>query len=415
MLLSGRFEKKLGSSSMSKLMNRIEMWSAFVLMAATSTVLQAEFTDEIGRGGSVFQTSIELGANYTDNFYYSSNPGHNVFGLVAAPELAYAYILPRFKFVASGSAEAAGFNLPGNEDNYLDGTGKVGMEWQSAERHRFTYGSEVQFAHDPFGTERTAGSSTQNATIDRWRRFGAGANYYYGLPTDLFNLETSLKADHKQYTSNETITKFLDYSSVLGDVTFLYNHSPKTAFLLDLSGTRTGFDQATSSGLDSTELHSLIGMRWLATAKTNADIRVGYQSRRPRNSNQQTFNSVNWRADIRWAPVSNRAFTLQTGRSSQESYLVNVFSFLDIRHISMEWAEEWAPRLTTKAAVAYSQSRFIGFSRVDDDYLATVGADYKATEYTTLLGNIGYGVRNSNIANLDYNRLTSYIGIKFTR
>lgn len=400
---------------MGKPMNRMKMWAATAVAAMALGISPAIQADEPDQGGSVLKSSIKLGGNYTDNFYYSPNPGRGVLGLVAAPELSYAYILPRFKFFTLGSAEAAGFNSPGGNDNYLDGTVKAGAEWQSAERHRFAYGTEAQFSHDPLGTERTAGSAAQDVTIDRWRKFGADAKYYYGLPVDPLNLEAALKADHKQYTSNETVTKFLDYASILGDVTFLYNYSPKTALLLDLSGTRTGFDQAASSSLDSTELRSLVGMRWSATAKTNADIRVGYLSRRPRSSSLDTFNAITWRADVRWAPVSTRMFTFQTGRVSQESYSASIFSFIDGRYIAAEWAEEWAPRLTTKTSAGYSQSRFVGAGRVDDTYLTTAGAEYKATEYATLLGNVGYGYRQSNTAGLDYNRFSSYIGIKFSR
>lgn len=405
---------------MNKLVTMLKVSVQYLVLAAWASFLplaaQADFDGSPeDRGGSVFHAAAQLGGVYTDNFFYSPSPNRNVLGLMLAPELVYGYSLSRFRFTAMGSAELATFNQPGNEDDYVDGKTKIGAEWQSAERHRFIYNADVQFSHDPYGTERTAGLATQNATLDRWRKYGTDIKYYYGLPADGFNLESAFNAVRKQYTTNEAITQFLDYGSVLGDLTFLYNYSPKTALLFDVSAVRTAFEQQASSGLDSTALHYLVGGRWTPTSKTNADIRVGYSTRRLRDSQRSQFSSLDWRASFRWGATASRAFLIKTERISQESYSANLFSFVDNRTASVAWTEDWSPLISTSAEVAYVQSRFIGAPRVDNSYAAKLGGEYRATQYATLLANLGYGRRQSNLTGLDYNRFDSYIGIKFSR
>jgi hypothetical protein len=390
-----------------------------MLLISTAVVLPyAQADDSVApedNGGSVFHASVQVGGSYTDNFYFTPNPDQNVFGLVLAPELLFAHNFSRFRFTAQGAAESAIFNAPGKEDDYIDGKTKVGLEWQSAERHRFNYGANVNFSHDPFGTERTTGSPAQNTTLDRWRQFGSGIKYFYGLPADGFNVESELVAARKQYTSNQDVTQALDYSTVLGDVTFLYNYSPKSALLFDVTGVQTNFEKASSSKLDSNALHYLVGGRWVLTSKTDADVRVGYVTRRPRDSSLDSFNTVDWRVNLHWGPTAYRSFTLKTARTSDESYAANTFSFIDNRSAAVSWSEDWAARFTTKTEINYIQSRFVGFSRVDDYYSAKLEGEYRVAQYTALLANVGYAKRTSNITNLDFNRLNSYVGIKFSR
>lgn len=378
--------------------------------------IRAQELDGLGESdGSLLKASVQLGANYTDNFYYSANPGSGVFGALLKPQISYLYGLPRFQFIADGTADLAGFNSPSSEDNYADVQSRLRLVWLSAERHRFGYGAAVKFGHDAFGTERTAGTSLQDRVLDRWRTEAMDATYFYGLPIDTLKVGLRAKANNKRYTTNIATTQFIDYSSVSGGATLFYKLGPKTDFLIDASGKQTVFDK--SEQLSFNEMRYLAGVRWQATAKTSGDARIGLVRSSPRNATSsgfKDFSALSWQADVHWMPLTYRKFSFTTGRDSEASYLRSV-SFNDVRYSKLTWSESLSSRLVTKVSGGALTTNFVNTSRTDDMYTAAISAEYEISQAVVLLGNIGYEWRDSTIDTIDYKKYTAYLGMRYAR
>ncbi|HUP91372.1 MAG TPA: outer membrane beta-barrel protein [Solimonas sp.] len=405
----------------------------------------AELAQDISEGSHV-NLSVEAGVTYTDNFF-SQNGGcfealpattpptqvctekRDAWGGLLQPTAGYTFAIPRFRFNTDVRAELAMFDLPSNVDDYADVVAAAGLEWQSALRHRFDYIGQLQFDHDPFGSERTEASGVQDRKLDRWRRFSGDARYHYGLPTAPFNLDLRVTAGDKEYTTNRASsppgsglgggTRFLDFEKQVAALTLLYNLSPKTALLADAVGARTAFDNnpGGSRNRDGIDLHYRVGVRWLATAKTSGDVRVGVVERRGKGAASSDFTEPDWEGTLNWMPLSYTQLQFQTGRRIQESYLTNV-NFLDNTYYNLEWSFDWTSRIVTRLAAGYSQTEFVGApspGRRDDHWHFGANGEYRATRSLSLLVAGWLFKRDSTLDRRDYDKVTAYLGARYAR
>jgi polysaccharide biosynthesis protein VpsM len=384
----------------------------------SSTEVLGENVDDIAEGGRlVFGAEADL--MYTDNFYYTRSARKDSgFGGILKPGVGWLFGLPRFRFAAGASGEFGMFNQPGSEDDYRDLMGHLHADWQSAARHQFRFDTTLKSGHDPFGTERTEGKGNLDKEIDKWRldRFEGG--YRYGEAGATLGVDTKLFAEKKHYTSNRQATQYLDYHNGGAQVTLLYNYSPKTSLLFDTIGTRARQELIGTVDRGSNEMQYRVGARWLATAKTTGDVRVGYVQRSHVEQGVRDFSGVDWQVAIGWNPAVYRLFTVQTGRRSRESYIESV-PFINTHYYTVDWTEEWSERFRTIGSAGFISSEFFSSEREDSVYTAGMRGEYRMLREVTLLGSVSYAKRESNIdtptVDLDYDRLVSYVGVRYQR
>lgn len=401
-------------SSHLRRMRRPLVAAALSCSAAASAQEAGLFAEDLVEGTRV-TVSMETGASYTDNFFYTeTDRREDGSGLLVRPGVALSRILPRFKFLADAGAEFGWFDLPGSVDDYGDYRFSLGSEWQSAARHRFSFVSRLREGHDPFGTERTEGTALENRDIDEWRDVRTDVTYRYGLPTDIYNIELRVIGQNKEYQNNRDVTQFLDHEKMTGELLAYYNLSGKTALFLDIIGTRSYYETVASGAIDrgAEEWRYLLGTRWLATGKTSGTLGVGYIDRSPRDQSRDNLHAIDWRVSVTWSPQIVRSFTLQSGRNSQESYL-NTVEYIDNRYVALDWTEHWTARLRTKATARYVASDFVGDPREDRSWGYGLETEYLLTPSLTLLGQASNGHRESDVFFAEYDRTYVYLGGRY--
>ena len=382
--------------------------------AAVSEPASTDDTDDSGLGGR-FHGATELLAEYTDNFFRQPNdrPRRSATGFILKPGINYISAAPRFRFHGGIGGAFGIYTLPGNADDYRDLHGTAGVNWLIADRHALAYNAVVRKGHDPFGTDRTANTPLENRSLDRWDQENYNLLYKYGTPRGAFDIETRGFAIKKAYRTNRdesptTGTRFLDYDTEGGQATLFYNYSPKTKGILDFYGAH--HDYVENPGRGGNEYRIRGGIRWLATAKTSGDARIGYVTRDFRSPTRPTFHGLDWLVSAAWSPTSYRLFVLKTGRASVPSY--NTAGFIDFKHANLEWREEWAQRFNTRLGVGYQDSRFVGTPRDDRGYTASVRAEYLVVRSVVLFGAYDYFRRNSNDDPFDYDKNTASLGVR---
>ncbi|MEQ1438048.1 outer membrane beta-barrel protein [Fontimonas sp. SYSU GA230001] len=367
--------------------------------------------------GSRLRTSLEVGTDYTTNFFYARKAAEDSgSGLIVRPELSLTRKLSRFTFSAAANAEAGWYDLPGNADDYFDSALKLGSRWQSAPRHQFDFEARLRNGHNPFGTERTENTPLEDRKIDTWRETQTELRYLAGLPSDRLNFELGLGGLNKEYTNNEAVTRFLSHEKTSAYLTTYLNMTTKSSVFLVVAGQRTYFEDVAPGAFDrgATTLRYLLGARWAATAKTSGDFRVGYVDRNPTDPNRDSFQRFDWLAELTWAPRAVRKLLLQTGRTAQESFL-NTVDFIDNRYGTLTWSEQWTPLMQTQATVRYMTSSFIGSSRQDESWGYGLSAEYQLTPYLALLGLASHGQRDSEVNFANYERFYAYLGARYAR
>lgn len=394
----------------------------FVLASGAAFAQQGESVSDGDSGqGTIFRTVLEAGANYTDNAYYTNDTGEpfDSTGFLLRPDFSLSRVLPRFKLTAGASAEYGTFDLPGDEDDYLDYQLALSAKWLSALRHSWTFASTLREDHDPFGTERTENTPLATRELDEWRETGGNFGYRYGMPTDRYNIDVALRAFNRSYTTNQAETQFLEHESAIAQLAGYYNVTPKSALYAVVSGGRTMYEVVQPGSIDrsATEMRYGLGGQWKASAKTAGDLRFGYVDRKRRNSDEEGFTSFDWTASVSWSPRSYRSFELQTGRASQESYL-NSVDFINNRFVMLGWSEQWTQLFQSQLNARLLDSEFVGSSRTDQASIISLSMQYRVLRDFTLLANASTNTVDSE-ASFDssfaeYDRFYGYLGIRYS-
>lgn len=363
-------------------------------------------------------STLEAGVNYTDNFFYTDDTRgqDDGSGLLVRPSALLTRTIPRFQFQLGGNAELAWFDLPSNADDYTDYKISLGAAWQSATRHRFGFSSSYVEDHDPFGTERTENTPLEDRELDQWSETRTDLSYRYGLPSQRYNVEFRVYGLNKEYSTNRDFTQFLDHERVSGQALAFYNFTSRASVFLNYYAGRTMYETVAPNGFDrsSIEQRYALGTRWLASAKTIGDLRVGYVTRSPRDASRDDFGGLYWNAGLTWSPQIVRSLTLQTGRASQESFL-NTVDFIDNSYVGLAWTEQWSQRAQTTLGGRYQKSDFVGTQREDRSMLFTFDYEYLLLRNLKLLASLSSTTRDSNLIFAEYDRLLAYVGARYSR
>jgi polysaccharide biosynthesis protein VpsM len=357
---------------------------------------------------------VVLSGVYTDNFYYgtSAEPQASATGGVIAPHAAYKATKGKLDLLGTLNGEFATFDLPGDADDYEDGSANGQLSWLATRRGRLDLRAGFQRGHDPFGINRTEDASVRDTQLDIWNSGQAGMLFHYGAPEATLNAEVGLLVLEKTYQTNEAATRFLDYTSTSMQYTLFYNLSPKTATLFDFVRTNVVFDESFGAVDDRSgdEYRVRTGLRWLATAKTSGDVRVGMFQRQFENSTF-TEQGLDWEAGIQWAPRARTLLDLDAARGSQESYRADTRVNIT-RTISAGWKQYWGVKTSSQLTVARTTTEFVGLGRRDTLYNARVGVDYALNRLLSAVLSVDSFMRDSNEPTSEFDRFGAYLGVR---
>ncbi len=385
--------------------------------ASTSPSAQEPGEESAGLG-RLFMARASLARTFTDNLYYMTDSAPNkvqAWGWALQPIVAYQDNLPRLQFRAVAGATLQTLNSPGQHDDYADAIVSTGAFWEPFREDRLGLNGSLVMGHDPFGTNRTEGGVINPAQLDDWRMGSVSLNWLHGVSISGLSVEGSISALDKTYYTNQFYSNYLDYNELTGQGIVYYAISPKTQLLVDFSATQvqTPNIYAGEANQGGTLYQVLGGVRWLATAKTSGDLRVGALKREFVGGAQPAFTGFDWLATVRWNPARYREFALDAGQSSQQSYLTSS-GFLDVQSVALNWTEHWSPLLLTRATANAVDLKFVNDNagRVDHQYFGAVYASYSVTRAVSVYGTGAFGRRDSNVVGADYSRADVFAGVK---
>lgn len=315
--------------------------------------------------------SLAARALVRDNFYFQPDNQLSSSGAIVAPAFRVSRTGSLFETTLDARTEAGIFSVS-QEDNYLDFGGGA----QLAARlglHSLTFSSRFRRDHDPFGEVRTEGSAGETRELDVWEegRLSLGWRRNGQVKGSLFS-ELDLTLVNREYVSNEEFTRFLDREGLTLAALLGVNLSEKTGVFLSGFHTEVTFDVEEGELERSGEVQAaLLGVRWLATARTSGELRFGGVQRTSDESNQKNSSSY-WQATLKLQPTFADTFEVETARSYDASFLSNA-AFFDTTLYRLSWAHSWTRRLSTRLDGSLRERDFIG-SNVSDE-LVSAGFD----------------------------------------
>ena len=356
----------------------------------------------------------DLSASYlnTDNYFSSSESTTGANGYSLRPRAELRYDAGTTAAAWTSDLNYLKWDVPGALGNVVDYGSRVELNTRPLLRHFFSLTGGYRMGHDDAGSVRTEGVLATDR-LDRWRDTKGGINYRFGGIGARANVELSYSKQERQYTTNRSLTQLLDYTQDAAGYVLFYNYSPKTSWLLstDRINTRYALTPTGFASRDAVEYRILTGLRWVATAKTQGDVRVGYFSREP-SDHGPADNGLDWKAAVQWQPLSATRIALETGRSSATSYRQDTL-FNQNRTFGASWQQTLNARLTASLAYNFVSSRFRGSSGLVDTYQnVSLRSDYSFSPRLSVFGGVGFASKSSNQANRDYDALRGDIGFR---
>lgn len=371
--------------------------------------------DTPAAGGARIKSSIGGLAYYTDNFYNEPSGQTAGFGSLIRPELSFLKESSRMRLAGQVGGEYGMFDLPGAEDDYLDGGAILGFMSQATLRNQFRLDASFRRGHDAFGVNRTEDATVRDEELDRWNQTSGSLHYRYGAAGARLNAEVGLTRLDREYVTNRAATEVLNYDATTVDYTVLYSYSPRTTLLLDFSRTDYNFERAFGAvDTRAGELYrARAGMRWLATGKTSGDVRVGYR-RRLFDTDSPDIEGIDWEAGIDWSPVPRSQLRLATARSEQESYRADA-RVIDVESVTLSWKHNLTARLRSTLALERLNVDFDTSGRDDEILGGGAGLEYAALSYLWVVADVGLTRRDSTFATRDYDRGVAHVGVRLGR
>ncbi|HUS23776.1 MAG TPA: outer membrane beta-barrel protein, partial [Candidatus Binatia bacterium] len=249
--------------------------------------------------------------------------------------------------------------------------------------------------------------------LDQWEVLTGGLKYRYGAAHAPVNAELGVSTLEKTYVTNRAGTGFLDYDTTTFDYVLFYNYSPKTSALLDFTRGAIRFDSVGSRGADGLDYRIRAGLRWIATAKTSGDIRVGMMRRTFSDINAEDVTGFSWQATVNWNPLSRSLVELRTARSIEQTYRADSRG-IDVRLYGVALTHTLTSRLKSRLDVSRTDSLFIGnpTERNDRSYAASLRGDLQLSRILSLFARATYEHRYSTDDRTKFGRAGGQVGFR---
>ncbi|MDO6592942.1 outer membrane beta-barrel protein [Neptuniibacter sp. 1_MG-2023] len=213
----------------------------------------------------------------------------------------------------------------------------------------------------------------------------------------------------REYDNFRTQTEVKDRQTVNTSVTFYYRVMPKTSLLFEVRNKDIDYDLSTVS-LDSSERKYLLGATWDATAKTSGTVKFGYAEKDFDSALREDDDGVSWELSMRWSPKSYSVLDISTDKKAEETD--GTGNYIDMTSLDLQWTHAWTDLWRSRVYYGASNSDYVSSTREDDMISYGLGVDYDVRRWLNFGLDYVYSERDSNQANLDYERNTIFLTVQ---
>jgi hypothetical protein len=185
--------------------------------------------------------------------------------------------------------------------------------------------------------------------------------------------------------------------------TALYEFSPGYGAFIRPSYEKRVYDLDTgrAAGRDSDAYKIDGGVSLLLTRLISGEAYLGYINYDFEGVNFQDLSGLNYGAQIRWFPTELITVHLNASRTPNATTITGA-SVGDDRYVSVGADYELLRNVIVQGSVAYTDSRFSGTERRDEDFGAQLGVRYLMNRYLTANLRIARTTRSSNVADAGF-------------
>jgi hypothetical protein len=176
-------------------------------------------------------------------------------------------------------------------------------------------------------------------------------------------------------------------------------------------------DQFDSNGIErgSRGYDVLVGVAYDDGGPLSGEIGVGYLQQFPDDPNLRTVDSIAFEASLIWTPSALTTFTFEGSILPEETVLDPDASGVLVYTASLGVEHAFRRNLIGSAGFIYAQSDYVGSTRVERDYLATLGLDYLVNRWLSFQLDASYHTFDSTVVGEDYDEARIEFGVRLQR
>jgi hypothetical protein len=256
-----------------------------------------------------------------------------------------------------------------------------------------------------------------------WQQRSGSMLYSFGAQDAQGKIELEAGALNKRYVNNRFATAALDNVRRDYGGTFLLRVQPKTYATFTAKQSAYHYLQPGST-LNSKDTFYLVGARWDVTSATSGRFSVGRQTKRFENTGiaagRTNFSGGAWEVGAYWKPLTYSTLDLKAQRRTNE--FTGAGDFVVNQSYQLQWMHDWTSQLTSSLTGIRSDDRFRnapvalagGAQRHDVTKVGGLGISYKARRWLKFGAEYSYTTRDSNDANLGYQRRQLMLSVSAT-
>lgn len=280
------------------------------------------------------------------------------------------------------------------EENVTDHKAGAFFQYNLRGGLSFDFVDKWNRGHDPRGT----GTST---TLDKFKTNLAGVLASYDL-TKRFQLQAEYDAFKVDYDNGQDER---DRDDDTYGVSLHYKYSPKTTFLVEYKVIDVDYDLATYS--DSTEQQFLGGIKWEATAKTTAKLKIGYGNKDFDQAGKSDADNLIMELSGRYAFTPKTSLEVSGSRKANETTIEGT-SYVRTDTLTVAYSQQITPRIAAVASLIYTNDNYDGIqtgeTKERDDDVVTLAPALQYSFNKWLFADLVYSYtkRDSNFDQYDY-------------
>lgn len=295
-------------------------------------------------------------------------------------------------------------------DNYTDHelSGRAYFDFNI--RNRLELLAGYLKTHEDRGSGLNQGSNaTANDVPVEYNVKSMQATYEFGGKEAKGRIKLVAGVQDREYDNFRAQTESKDRQTVKTSATFYYRVMPKTSLLFEVRNEDIDYD-LTSVTLDSSERKYLLGAEWDATAKTSGTLKFGYSEKDFDSASRTDDDGLSWELAMRWSPKSYSVVDIATAKEAEETD--GIGNYIDTTTFDIQWTHAWNDLLRTRIYYGLSEGDYVSSDRKDDQTSYGLGVDYDMKRWLNFGMDYVYSERDSNQADLDYEKNTLYLTVQ---
>jgi hypothetical protein len=192
---------------------------------------------------------------------------------------------------------------------------------------------------------------------------------------------------------------------------------PTLAAFTEVALNQRDYALADGNGIDrsSTGERTRVGLSFGNTGTfLRGEAAVGYGVQRPSNSSLPDVSGVIRDANVTWRPTELTSVAFNARSDVAETTSVGVGG-VRVQSVGLEARHAFTRTFIATGGLTYTTSDYIGSPLVEDEWLATLGAEYFLNRETVLFGRYAHTNFMSNAANASYDTDELRLGVRIRR